>query len=126
VLTGDVKMTIKEDAGKVLLYFYKNKLIRKKNVNYEEFKKDCSWDYNRVITSIEYNLEKKFLVGKIVNLPFQSNPQILKFNLEISSDGIDVIESSNKINIENSKNFYTLFNFNINIDSIIKGEAKLF
>lgn len=130
--------SIRNDAGKILIYLYRKKIEGKEmKTTIPDLLTETEWDKIRLHNAIEYCDNKGFiktnnsygttsgfdLTNRLKGSDVTNSFAWLIFN--ISDLGIDVIEE----HIPDSKNnFNIVFNFNneFNIESFIKGEAKLF
>lgn len=119
--------SISHNAGKVLLQIYLHwketndvpeykKLIEITKLNEERLKRALKYCYekNFIDLEISYGLGMKKMDGHF-------------WIKDITSEGIDIIEAPAE-KPEQKRPFNITFNFNneFNVDSIIKGEAKLF
>jgi|SRR3989344_7060447 len=112
-----------QNAGKVLLeiyIYYKNK---NKIPNFNELLDKTKLEKEKLERALEYCQGKSFVDIKINKRLSGDKFYLIK---AITAFGIDIIEK--KEDNEGKRPFNVTFNFNneFNIDSIIKGEAKLF
>ncbi len=115
--------TISHNAGKVLLQIYLIWKEKHKVPNFNELLNITKLNEIDLKTSLDYCLDKSFIEANVVR-PGGRRVFIIQ---KITSDGIDIIEKPAETPKE-KRPFNLTFNFNtdFNIDSIIKGEAKLF
>lgn len=121
-------MAINDDAWTLLLYFYKKKANGEENPSLQELIEVTAWPSHRLANALEdlEDREKGYLdstklmgnTGGVQNRVFTG----------LTSRGVEVIEGASSD--EGKREINVIFNITINnefnIDSIIKGEAKLF
>ena len=117
---------ISQNAGKILIQIYL--IYKQKNEvpNIEQLLKTTGLPEDALKRGLKYCYEKDFIDLKIIETIGTTKmfgPFLIK---DITAQGIDIIE--NPENEKRKKPFNLTFNFNtkFNIESFIKGEAKLF
>ena len=135
-------MSIKKDAGNLLLHIYLSKIKGERfslteMIKIDDLKKQTEWDDVRFYNAIEYLDNKQFIktnnyYGSITQGSERIGPSNNKTSdfkndfkwmiHNITDKGIDIVERVEK---EDSK-FNIIFNFNFKWESLIKGEMKLF
>jgi hypothetical protein len=120
-------MGFKKNSGKLLLELYKRKINGNSMPTIKELIELTNWEPHTLKNAINYCKEKNYI--KLLEI-FGSD----KFGIQnmiiqdITSEVIDIIENTN--DEVGKKEFNTIFNLTINnefnIESIVKGEVKLF
>jgi len=120
-------MSISEDAGKLLLALYKEKINTGKLLKIKELYLLTNWDdVIRFENAYKYCINKNYiLVDKFLGSGEYGLPNV--YIEDLTTYAIDLIENARKSEDGNTQfninfNFYT----KINVDSIVKAEAKLF
>jgi len=115
--------SISHNAGKVLIQIYMGYTKNDKILHFNELQQQINLDENKLMRALEYCYDKGFLDLEIINFMGGGKSITIK---RITADGIDIIEKPAEQS--NKRPFNVTFNFNneFNVDSIIKGEVKLF
>lgn len=119
-------MGIKEDAGKLVLLYHKRKTKGEKQPDINDLFEVTKWEASQIENALDYAERKGFL--KSIKTMGNNKGVQNRASIELTEEGVDLIEETNTQ--EGRNEFNVTFNFNMNnefnIDSIIKGEAKLF
>ncbi len=118
--------SISQIAGKVLLEIYLKYREKYKVPTFDELITTTQLQKQELKIVLKYNYEKEFIDLKMyssMGIILMDAPFIIK---NITAKGIDIIEKP--ADELGKKEFNVIFNFNneFNIESIIKGEMKLF
>lgn len=98
-------MTIKKDAGELLVYFYKEKIKNKNLPQLQELISETKWESSRLGMALDYLIEKGFLkVQKFMGNHMGIQNMIIE---NLTTEGIDLIE--------NEKEFQRSFSFSVNL-----------
>jgi hypothetical protein len=119
-------MGIKQDAAALVLFFYRNKVTGETEPNQQTLFEATGWVPHRMDNALEYCEENGFLTSRKVMGTVGGIPH--RVIMRLTSTGVDIVE--NTLTEDGKREFNVIFNVAINnefnIDSIIKGEAKLF
>ena len=119
-------MGIKKDAGEIVLFFYKRKVNGEKTPGLQEIIDETGWEGHRLENALSYCEDNGFIASsKTMGNINGVQTRVIK---GLTSSGIDIVENTEteEGKREFNVNFNLTFNNEFNIDSIIKGEAKLF
>jgi len=119
--------SISHNAGKVLLQIYLIWKEKNKVPDFKELLELTKLEEDEMKRALKYCHEKRFIDLKIIYGMGQTQMQGVFWIKDFTSLGIDIIEAPSDEK-EEKRPFNVTFNFNtdFNIESIIKGEAKLF
>ena len=114
---------ISQNAGKVLLHIYLKYKQENRIPHFQALVEQTKYDENQLMRALFYCSGKCFLS---LNVKTMSNGKKIVRIDEITDKGIDIVEKPADESKE--KPFNVTFNFynEFNVESIIKGEAKLF
>ncbi len=117
---------ISQNAGKILLEIY---LFWKQNnevPKFEELLKSTKLEEGELKRALKYCLEKNFIDLEIMYGMGMKKMDGGFWIKDILAQGIDIIESPKDENGKRPFNITFNFNTDFNIESILKGEVKLF
>ena|SRR3989338_11015186 len=116
--------SISHNAGKVLLKIYLIYTKENKLPDFKELSTQSGLDENKLMRALDYCHDKHFIELKVTKFLGGNSMYDIR---RITSEGIDIIEAPAE-KPEEKRPFNITFNFNneFNVESIIKGEAKLF
>ena len=116
--------SISHNAGKVLLKIYITYTKENKLPEFKELLSLSGLDDNKLMRALDYCHDKGFIELKVTKFMGGNSLYDIK---KITSHGVDIIEAPAE-KPDEKRPFNITFNFNneFNVESIIKGEAKLF
>lgn len=117
---NNIEEIINHNAGKILLQIYLIWKKESKMPDRQRLLEVTKLSHDQLERALKYCEEKKFIQRDMVQTP---NGNIAFWIKDVTAEGIDSIEKKDE---RGNRRFNAIFNLNINVDSIIKGEAKLF